>query len=84
MALAEPWYAEWTRPGTRHHLRRKIRGGRSGQGAAFAYGVALLDVLLQPVAEVCATEGRYEFMQVITPLQVVGGTGSTANPLAIF
>ena len=50
-----------------------------------AYGVALLDnALLQPLAEVCAEEGRYEFMLTINPLVVVGGTGSPVNPIAVF
>ena len=54
-------------------------------GALFAYGVALLDnCLLTPLAEVCAAEGRYEFMLTVAPLPVVGGTGSPANPLALF
>ena len=50
-----------------------------------AYGVALLDnALLQPLAEVCAEEGRYEFMLSINPLVVIGGTGSPVNPIAVF
>ena len=54
-------------------------------GALFAYGVALLDnCLLEPLAAACAEEGRYEFMLTIAPLPVVGGTGSPANPLALF
>jgi kynurenine formamidase len=57
----------------------------SVHGAIFAYGIALLDnALLQPLAEVCAQEGRYEFMLLIAPLKVVGGTGSPANPIALF
>ena len=57
----------------------------SVHGAIFAYGVALLDnALLQPLAEACAEEGRYEFMLMIAPLKVVGGTGSPANPIALF
>ena len=53
--------------------------------AIFSYGVALLDnALLQPLAEACAEEGRYEFMLVIAPLKVVGGTGSPVNPIALF
>ena len=51
----------------------------------FAYGVALLDnALLEPLARACLEEGRDEFMLVIAPLTVVGGTGSPANPLAVF
>ena len=54
-------------------------------GVIFAYGVALLDnSLLQPLADACAEEGRYEFMLTINPLNVVGGTGSPVNPIAVF
>src|SRR5438093_243475 len=53
--------------------------------AIFAYGVALLDnALLEPLAKACVEEGRDEFMLVISPLAVLGGTGSPANPLAVF
>ena len=53
--------------------------------ALFAYGVALLDnALLEPLASACIEEGRDDFMLVIAPLRVVGGTGSPANPLAVF
>ncbi|HZQ34697.1 MAG TPA: cyclase family protein [Dehalococcoidia bacterium] len=57
----------------------------SVHAAIFAFGVALIDnSLLQPLAEACAQEGRYEFMLTVAPLRVVGGTGSPANPLALF
>ena len=57
----------------------------SVHGVIFAYGVALLDnSLLEPLAEVCAEEGRYEFLLTISPLNVVGGTGSPVNPIAMF
>ena len=53
--------------------------------AIFAYGVALVDnALLEPVAKACVEERRDDFMLVIAPLRVVGGTGSPANPLAVF
>jgi hypothetical protein len=53
--------------------------------ALFAYGVALVDnALLEPLARACAEEGRDEFMLVVAPLPVAGGTGSPANPLAVF
>jgi kynurenine formamidase len=53
--------------------------------ALFAYGVPLVDnALLEPLARACAEEGRDEFMLVVAPLRVAGGTGSPANPLAIF
>ena len=51
----------------------------------FAYGVALQDnALLEPLAQACAEEGRYEFMLSILPLRVAGGTGSPVNPVALF
>jgi kynurenine formamidase len=53
--------------------------------ALFAYGVALVDnALLEPLAQAAAAEGRDEFMLIVAPLRVVGGTGSPANPLAVF
>jgi len=57
----------------------------SVHGSIFAYGIGLLDnALLQPLAEACAEEGRYEFMLTVNPLRVVGGTGSPVNPVAIL
>ena len=54
-------------------------------GVLFNYGVAILDnALLEPLAEACAEEGRYEFMFVGLPLNVARGTGSPANPIALF
>ena len=54
-------------------------------GVIFAYGVALVDnSLLEPLANVCAEEKQYEFMLTINPLYVEGGTGSPANPIAVF
>ena len=54
-------------------------------GVLFNYGVALLDnALLEPLAEVCAEEGRYAFMFKGLPLKVARGTGSPANPIAMF
>ena len=59
--------------------------GWSVHGAIFAYGIGLLDnALLEPLAEVCAREGRYEFLLTVNPLRVVGGTGSPVNPIAIL
>jgi kynurenine formamidase len=40
--------------------------------------------LLEPLSKVCREENKYEFMVTINPLYVVGGTGSPANPIAIF
>jgi kynurenine formamidase len=57
----------------------------SVHGVIFAYGVALLDnSLLEPLADACAQEGRYEFMLSVNPLYVPGGTGSPVNPIAVF
>lgn len=53
--------------------------------AIYAYGVALVDnALLQPLAEACAEEGRWEFMLTLAPLPVVRGTGSPVNPIALL
>lgn len=53
--------------------------------AIFAYGLALVDhALLEPLAEACQAAGRWEFMLVVSPLPIMGGTGSPANPLAIL
>jgi hypothetical protein len=38
----------------------------------------------EALSEACAEAGRYEFMLVIAPLVVLGGTGSPVNPLAVF
>ncbi len=57
----------------------------SVHGAIFAYGVALIDnALLEPLSITCRQESRYEFMVTINPLYVKGGTGSPANPIAVF
>lgn len=54
-------------------------------GALPSYGVGLVDnSLLEPLSQACAAEGRYEFMLVLAPLVVIGGTGSPLNPIAIF
>ena len=53
--------------------------------AIFAFGVALVDnALLEPLADVCAEEGRHEMMLMLCPLVVEGGTGSPLNPIAMF
>jgi kynurenine formamidase len=54
-------------------------------GAIFAYGVALVDNCeLAALAVECAAQRRNDFMFVVAPLVVQGGTGSPANPLAIL
>ena len=48
-------------------------------------GVHLLDNLhLGRLAAACAAEQRWEFLFVVAPLQIGGGTGSPVNPIAIF
>ena len=45
----------------------------------YAFGVALVDnALLQPLADACAEEG-YEFLLVVAPLRVPGGTGTSRS-----
>jgi kynurenine formamidase len=56
-----------------------------GHGVIYSYGVALLDnALLEPLAQACAEERRYEFMFMALPLKVPRGTGSPVNPVALF
>ena len=51
----------------------------------FAYGAAIVDnVALEPLAEALGAEGRSEFMLVLSPLKMAGGTGSPINPIALF
>ncbi|MFI1970466.1 cyclase family protein [Streptomyces cinnamoneus] len=53
--------------------------------AVAAMGVPLLDNLdLEALSAACAEAGRYEFLFVVAPLNVPGGTGSPVNPLAIL
>lgn len=53
--------------------------------AIVARGMNLLDNLdLEAAAETAARLNQWEFMLVIAPLRVPGGTGSPVNPLAIF
>jgi kynurenine formamidase len=54
-------------------------------GALPSFGVGLVDnALLEPLSQACAEEGRYDFMLMLAPLVVVGGTGSPLNPIAMF
>jgi kynurenine formamidase len=48
-------------------------------------GMPLLDnANFEQLSEMCRQHGRYEFLLVIAPLIVVGGTGSPVNPIATF
>jgi kynurenine formamidase len=54
-------------------------------GALPSFGVALVDnALLEPLAQACKAEGRFDFMLMLAPLVVQGGTGSPLNPIAMF
>ncbi len=57
----------------------------SVHAALFYFGVALLDnALLEPLAQACEEEDRYEFMLTLNPLVIPGATGSPANPVALL
>ncbi len=50
-----------------------------------AMGLHLLDNCdLEALAEACAARSRWEFLFVVAPLRVAGGTGSPVNPIAVF
>ena len=51
----------------------------------YAFGASIVDnVALRPLAEALRAEGRSEFMLVVAPLKMAGGTGSPVNPIALF
>ncbi len=48
-------------------------------------GMPLLDnANLDDLADACAEAGRYEFLLMVAPLRVQGGTGSPVNPIAVL
>jgi len=54
-------------------------------GVIWAYGMALVDnMILEDLAAACAKRGAYDFLLVVAPLVVKGGTGSPVNPIAIL
>ncbi len=54
-------------------------------GAIHSYGLAIVDgARLDVLAKHCNDIGQYEFMLMINPLIVNGGTGSPVNPVAVF
>jgi kynurenine formamidase len=54
-------------------------------GTLVMMGVHLIDNAdLEPLAEKCAYEGRYEFMFSLLPLVLERGTASPVNPVALF
>lgn len=53
--------------------------------ALHALGVALVDnCALDALGAHCAAAGCWDFMLVLAPLRLVGGTGSPLNPLAVL
>jgi kynurenine formamidase len=54
-------------------------------GTLVMMGMHLIDNAdLEQLSEKCAAEGRYEFMFSLLPLVLERGTGSPANPIALF
>jgi kynurenine formamidase len=50
-----------------------------------AMGLAMLDnPNVEALRAACQTYGRAEFLLVVAPLRIPGGTGSALNPLAVF
>ena len=47
-----------------------------------ALGVPTIDA--DKLAETAARLNRYEFMFVVAPLSIPGGTGGPVNPIAVF
>ncbi|GAA1136154.1 cyclase family protein [Nocardioides aquiterrae] len=53
--------------------------------ALTAMGMPLIDNLnLEDAAVACSAAGRWDFLFVLAPLRIPGGTGSPVNPLAIL
>jgi kynurenine formamidase len=53
--------------------------------ALVAMGLQLLDNLnLEDLAAACAERARWEFLLLVAPLRLVGGTASMVNPIAVF
>ena len=55
------------------------------QVAITGLGLALVDNLrLDDLVDACAEHDRWEFLLVVAPLRIPGGTGSPVNPIAVF
>lgn len=53
--------------------------------AIVVLGLHLIDNLeLEPLAEACSSERRWEFLLTIAPLVLMRGTASPINPIAVF
>lgn len=54
-------------------------------GALFTLGIGLLDnAYLRPLATACRQFGQSDFLLIVSPLNIEGGTGSPVNPLAVL
>jgi kynurenine formamidase len=54
-------------------------------GALVLLGLPLLDnAWLEDLSAACAAESRWEFLTVICPLRLQGGTGSAVNPVVVL
>jgi kynurenine formamidase len=54
-------------------------------GSLISFGTPLVDnCYLSALAEACAEQSRYEFLLMLAPLRIVGGTGSPINPIAVL
>jgi hypothetical protein len=48
-------------------------------------GLCILDCPdLETLADACRRHGRNDFLLIVAPLKIPGGTASAVNPLAIF
>lgn len=53
--------------------------------AIWAFGIAFLDnVKMDELVRRCGTIRRWEFLVIVAPLVIPGGTGSPVNPIAVF
>ena len=53
--------------------------------ALVAMGLQLLDNLnLEDLAAACHARARWEFLLLVAPLKLIGGTASMVNPIAVF
>lgn len=53
--------------------------------AIWVLGLPMVDnALVEPLAEACARLKRWEFMLLVAPLPIDGGTGSPVNPIALL
>jgi kynurenine formamidase len=57
----------------------------SMHGVLYSYGVGIVDsVVLGPLAAECRRQRAFEFLLLVLPLYIRGGSGSAVNPIAVF